>query len=138
MNVIKRVLRNDGYLYLLLEAGGAIRLERLVPHYLIRRFPELIHVNEGGREVEVVYPFMGSAQFKLGRTWREFFVTHRLYGETVRDCVRLGVEAWRFVRKEPAGAFIARLPGGVEDGTEVSGIHLFAAEWMVLDCVAVG
>jgi len=140
MNLVKNILMRDAYKYLLIErkADEVIFLRRYVPGYIIEHFPEVISVTEGEAFIEVYFPFMGAAQFKVGDGWKEFFVVHRLYGTGIRDCVRLGADAWAYVKRTPEHAFVKVLPKGVESGVEVNGIHLFQAEWMMRDAVAVG
>ena len=140
MNLVKNILMRDAYKHLLIErkADEVVFLRKYVPHYIIDHFPEVISVTEGEAFIEVHFPYMGAAQFRVGDAWKEFFVVHRLYGTGIRDCVRLGMAAWAHVNRIPKHAFVLRLPGGVENGVEEHGIPLFQAEWMMLDAVAVG
>lgn len=140
ITIAKNFISRDGYRCVLLkhEKGETIYLRKVVPHYIVESFPEVISVNEGDGWTEVFFPWMGGTQVKIGNGWKEFFVVHRIYGAGVRDCVRLGVEAWKHRGKAAGNAFIFRLPAGVEDGVEVQGVHLFEAEWVMRDVVAVG
>ena len=121
------------------EPGETIYLRKYVPHYVIEHFPKLIQADFKTPELVVVrFPALNPFQFRLGENWKEFFVVHRAYGTGVRDCVRLGVDAWNYVKRQPVNGFVRKLPSGVEPGYEVNGVHLFEAEWMPVDCVAVG
>lgn len=134
------MLRSDGYKALRIgrEPGEVVYLRKYVPHFVIENFSELIQVTEAEEWVVVCFPAINAFQFRQGKVWRELFVVHRAYGSGVRDCARLGMEAWRFVGKEAVNAFVRKLPNGVENGIEVDGVHLFEAEWMCTDAVAVG
>lgn len=47
-------------------------------------------------------------------------------------------EYLRLYRDYPRFAYVRTMPRGVDDGVEVDGMMLFAAEWMPPRCVAVG
>lgn len=133
------------------SADDLPRLERYGVAYLLKRFPNVFSVrsaalDSGGRETLVTFPACNMVWVRLGGGWRRFFFVHRVYGTGVRDCVRLGLEAWRFVDAErlavegcdSLAAFVEVLPRSVENGVEVCGLHLFEEEWMPSNCVAVG
>lgn len=147
----KQLLR-DGMMALVFrhDEVNAPKLERHLPRAVLRQFAGLVVVRQfldgQGLRTDVLYPVLNMVQVRLVGGWREFVFIHRVYGTGVRDCVRLGVEAWGIAegrgRKAEGGldlnAFVQKLPNGVESGTEVFGVHLFAAEWMCANAVAVG
>ena len=142
-------LRSDGDMDMIFRhfANETVRLERYGLAPLLRAAPHMVvagtrAVDVGGRETYVTFPAFNAVQFRLGGGWRPFFVVHRHYGTGIRDCVRLGLEAWskaKNVRNEKIiSAYVLSLPSGVESGVEVQGVHLFEAEWMCANAVAVG
>ena len=111
-------------------AEDAIRLERYVSRVVLERFPQVVQVTHAADDEHVVsLPVFGVVWVKLGG-WREAFAVHQMYGSGMRDCIRLGVEAWSHARRLPAYAFVRKLPRGVEFGDAVHGVGLFEAEWM--------
>lgn len=176
VKMLMNELRSDGEMQMIFGhfADEVVRLERYVPAPILRGAAHFVDVrsralDRGGRETMVTFPALNAVQFRLGGGWRTFFVVHRNYGTGVRDCVRLGLEAWRFVGGgqlavdggEMLSAFVWRLPRGAENGVEITppthsmgtspaplqtknmfgewgSVHLFEAEWMPANCVAVG
>lgn len=143
IKMICNELQTDGWMRMIFihSADKEPRLERLGVRYLLRKCPQVFVVRSraaevGGRETLVTFPACNVVQVRLNGGWRPFFVVHRSYGTGVRDCVRIGVEAWRSVGE--MSAFVKTLPKGVESGTELDGCHLFEAEWMMPGVVAVG
>ena len=144
--LISKRLLHDGMMSLMFrhDEMSAPKLERHLPHFVLRKFSGYVQVKQihDGEilRTDVLYPYLGMCQVRLEGGWREFIVIHRIYGKGLSDCVRLGVEAWG--KAKNAGveirAFVKVLPKGVESGVEVNGIHLFQAEWMMRDAVAVG
>lgn len=120
------------------------KLEKCGINYLLKLCPWVISVRagaakEGGRETIVSFPVMNLVNVRYCDMWKPFFFVHADYGTGIRDCVRLGVDAWRSAGMGvPELAFVSKLPKGVESGVEVSGCYLFEAEWMMAGCVAVG
>lgn len=140
-NLLGMMLFENGYKVLRIgcKPDETIFLRKYVPHYVIEHFPKLIEVEVKAPDLVVVrFPALNPFQFRLGGGWKELFVVHRVYGTGVRDCVRLGIEAWSYVKRQPVNAFVQKLPVGVEPGVEVNGVHLFEAEWMCANAVAVG
>ena len=158
--VLNEVLR-DGMQVLKFHhsADDLPRLERYGFNYLLRSCPQVFDVTgeahaDGGRVTVVKFPVCNVVQVRMAAGWREFFMVHKVYGTGVRDCVRLGLEAWECApsalrasppneerhlgEKAMMSADGFRMPRGVESGVEVSGCHLFEAEWMMPNVVAVG
>lgn len=150
MKMLVNELRSDGEMQMIFRhfADETVCLERYGLAPILRTVPQVILVGsralqEGGRETLVKFPAFNFVHFRLGNGWKSFFVVHRSYGTGVRDCVRLAMEAWDRVsatRDQGFGmnAFVWRLPKGAENGVEINGAHLFEAEWMPSNCVAVG
>lgn len=146
IELIENILRDDGYKFLkfLSVPGDVIRLERFVPRYLLLRVPHYFEVDEcvddvlGVVSTEVLFPVCGPVDVTGadGRV-RKFFFVHRLYGRSVSDCVRLGVEACGVAGREVRHGFVRSLPAGVEDGRVAFGVSVHSAEWMAESCVAV-
>lgn len=159
--LISKQLLHDGLMSLMFrhDEDNAPKLEYHLPYFVLRKFANQVQVRQirDGEilRTDVLYPYLGMCQVRLVGGWREFIFIHRVYGTGVRDCVRLGVEAWgratpsalrasppneerHLGEKKELSAFVRMLPSGVESGTEVFGVHLFAAEWMCANAVAVG
>lgn len=164
--VILNQVREDGMRMIRVRHEGALRLGRYVPAYLTtpstpsgatRHLPQMREIAEfgGGRVTEITYPILGVVMVKVGNGWRELFFVHRVYGTGLRDCIRLGVDAWMTAAKRtPGTAFVRRLPEGVESGTPIPvpspilegrqnggrelELLVFEAEWMPEKVVAVG
>lgn len=147
--VILNQMREDGMRAIRVRHEGTLRLGRYVPAYLttptpsgaLRHLPQMREIAEfgGGRVTEITYPVLGVVMVKVGRGWRELFMVHRVWGTGLRDCIRLGVDAWMTAAKRtPGSAFVRRLPEGVESGVELLGCLVFEADWMPEKVVAVG
>lgn len=144
--VILNQVREDGMRTIRVRHEGKLRLGRYVPAYLTpsaasRHLPQMREIAEfgGGRVTEITYPILGVVMVKVGKGWRELFMVHRAWGTGLRDCIRLGVDAWRAgAKREPGQAFVRRLPAGVESGSELCGCLVFEADWMPEKVVAVG
>jgi hypothetical protein len=139
VDVLKNYVDADGMRRLrLLGAEQDVRLQDYVSHQVLRRFPQVVEVAEVEPNVwDVSVPVFGVTWVRLYRVWREVFMVHQVYGTGMRDCVRLGVEAWLQAQRQPRYAVVNRLPRGVEAGTEVQGVLVFEAEWMTARAVAV-
>lgn len=148
-DVILNQVREDGMRVIRVRHVGALRLGRYVPAYLTRtpsgaarHLPQISlreYLEEGLTVTEIEYPVINVVQVRLGTGWRELFMVHRVWGTGLRDCVRLGVEAWLAgAKRMPGMAFVRRLPAGVESGTELCGCPVFEADWMPEKVVAVG
>lgn len=142
--VILNQVREDGMRTIRVRHEGKLRLGRYVPAYLTPSpaLPQISlreYLGEGGKVTEIMYPVLSVVQVKLEAGWRELFMVHRVWGTGLRDCIRLGVDAWRAgAKREPGQAFVRRLPAGVESGSELCGCLVFEADWMPEKVVAVG
>lgn len=145
IQLVENLLKHDGYKYLKLwsVAGDEIKLERLIPAYVLKYTPHYIEVQEKKDDVlglittEIIWPVLGRVNVLCDGKMNEYFMVHRSYGKSVSDCVRLAVEGSAIAKRTPAHGFVKRLPAGVEDGREVFGVAVHEAEWMTSDCVAV-
>jgi hypothetical protein len=149
MKMVQNNLQSDGWMNIIFQHSADVepRLERLGVAYLLRTCPQVFVVRSragdaGGRETMIQFPACNVVQVRLTGGWRPFFFVHRSYGTGVRDCARIGVEAWERARRNDEGgmmnAFVKTLPKGAESGAELGGCHLFEAEWMMPGVVAVG
>lgn len=157
IEIIENTLRSNGMrcIKIIHSRDVKVRPSLVVPKYIQEHCPWMVNGSQvedlGIMQATFEYPVMEPV--RLGKPWKQFFFVHKVYGVGIRDCVRLGVEAWAFGAKQEADlAFVRKLPKGVEDGAMInlgaiyraptSGeackeIHLFEAEWMMTDCVAV-
>lgn len=166
--VLLNQVREDGMRMIRVRHEGRLRLGRYVPaclfaltsypsgavHHLpnvsLREFSE-----NGSKVTEIEYPVINAMRVKVGNGWRELFMVHRVWGTGLRDCIRLGVDAWMTaVKRTPGSAFVRRLPEGVESGTPIPvpspiwedrqnggrelELLVFEADWMPEKVVAVG
>ncbi len=139
----KKLLRDGKMLLSFRHAENDLpKVEHYIPRFVLLQFLETVEVRQfldgHGLRTDVLYPVLNMVQIRLHGGWREFMFVHRMYGVGVRDCARIGIDAWHFVKRSADNAFVQKLPSGVESGVEVHGVHLFEAEWMCANAVAVG
>jgi hypothetical protein len=93
----------------------------------------------GIHSLEVAYPVYGPFDVAILSPKKFRMFVNFVYGSRVSECIELGrVEFFCRTRFAPAYAFIRNLPAGAVDGMDVHGLVLIEAEWMPLNCVAVG
>lgn len=91
--------------------------------------------------LEMLYPVYGPFDFMIHspKKFRRLMFVHTIYAKRVSECIDLAkVEFFCGTRFKPEYAFVQLLPRGAEDGMDVHGCILLAAEWMPASCVATG
>lgn len=105
-------------------------------------------VSEGGYDdlldlfwLDIFYPVYGVCDVMNygSKKFRRLMLVHHVYGTRVSECIDIArVEFFAGTRFAPVYAFVQKLPRGAEDGMDVHGCILLAAEWMPANCVAAG
>ena len=91
--------------------------------------------------LELMYPiYEPYAVMSHGaKTFRRLMFVHHIYARRVSECIELArIDFFAGTRYVPRYAFVRDLPKGAEDGMDVHGCILLAAEWMPANCVATG
>jgi hypothetical protein len=139
-------LLHDGWRRLKIVGDAAVDATpylRLVPSVA----QEHAVMNEGHDDLldlfwlEILYPVYGAYEVMVqsARKFRRLMFVHHVYGRRVSECIELArVEFFAGTRFAPVYAFVQKLPRGAEDGMDVRGCILLAAEWMPANCVATG
>lgn len=98
-------------------------------------------VEGGAHHLRAELPFTGMLDI-WPREWpkpRRFYVWRLLDGQRVSEAVRTAAEVFEQATGfAPKFAFVRTLPEKAEWGQDVHGCLLFAAEWLPMNCVAVG
>lgn len=91
--------------------------------------------------LELLYPIYGTYDVLVHsqKKFRRLMFVHHIYARRVSECVDLArTEFFAGTHFAPRYAFVRDLPQGAEDGMDVHGCILLAAEWMPANCVATG
>lgn len=91
--------------------------------------------------LELMYPVYEPYDFFIygPKKFRRLMVIHNCYARRVSECIALAAHEFSARTSfSPIYAFVQSLPNGAENGMDVHGCILFAAEWMPANCVATG
>lgn len=91
--------------------------------------------------LEMLFPVYGPYRVMIHspKKFRNLMFVHNVYAKRVSECIDLArIEFFAGTCFVPAYAFVQSLPKGAEDGMDVHGCVLLAAEWMPANCVATG
>lgn len=91
--------------------------------------------------LEMLFPVYGPYHIMNHghKKFRTLMFVHHVYTKRVSECIDLArTEFFAGTRFVPGYAFVRDLPNGAENGMEVHGCVLLAAEWMPANCVATG
>jgi hypothetical protein len=139
-------LTHDGWRRLKIVGDAVIDVDAYMRHVPLVACEHLV-TNYGQDELlglfslEMLFPVYGPYQVMIHslKKFRSLMFIHNVYAKRVSDCIDLArTEFFAGTRAVPAYAFVQKLPKGAEDGMEVHGCILLAAEWMPAHCVATG
>lgn len=91
--------------------------------------------------LEMSFPIYGPYDLMIysAKKFRRLMFVHHVYSARVSECIDLArIEFFAGTRFAPMFAYVQKLPNGAENGMDVHGCILLAAEWMPADCVATG
>jgi hypothetical protein len=142
--VVRSVLLHDGMVCRKVIADNAnIRWWHYVPKAVRDRatFDDGHDEALGIYTLELTWPVYGMWDVaNYGpKKFRRLMMVNMVYAARVSDCIEMArVEFFSRSHFAPGFAFVRDLPAGAENGMDVHGLVLCAAEWMPGQCVAVG